>query len=83
MLAKIQTMLGSQSYMDHSSTLSNALTIAAFGGILFVVIEIASNIFNLTGIFWDKLSYAALIVCAVTAILYYVIKKVNHAADNF
>jgi len=84
MLARIQTMLGSQSYLDHTSILSNVLTIAACGAILFVVIEIASDIFKLTGVLWDNLSYASLIICAVAAILYYIVKKVKyiHAASN-
>lgn len=84
MLARIQTMLGSQSYMDHTSPLSNALTIAAFGAILFVVIELASEIFKLTGALWDKLSYASVISCSVATILYYIVKKVKtpHAASN-
>lgn len=78
MLARIQMALGSNAYADQTSTLSNALTIAAFGGILFVVIEIASNIFGLTGAVWDKLSYVSLAVCAVAAILYYTVKKVKN-----
>lgn len=84
MLARIQTMLGSQSYMDHTNTLSNALTIAAFGAILFVVIELASDIFKRTGLLWDKLSYLSLILCSVAAVLYYITKKVKktHASDN-
>ena len=84
MLARIQTMLGSQSYLDHTSTLSNTLTIAACGAILFVVIELASNIFKLTGALWDKMSYIALILCAAAAILYYITKKVKttHASRN-
>ena len=84
MLARIQTMLGSQSYLDHTSILSNTLTIAAFGAILFVVIELASDIFKLTGALWDKVSYFALILCAAAAILYYITKKVNmtHAPGN-
>ena len=84
MLARIQTMLGSESYLDQTSILSNTLTIAAFGAILFVVIELASNIFKLSGVVWDKLSYASLIVCAAAAVLYYITKKVkvSHAAGN-
>ena len=84
MLARIQTMLGSRSYQDHTGILSNALTIAAFGGILFVVIEIASDIFQLTGMLWDKMSYISLILCAAAAILYYITKKVKipHAPGN-
>ena len=84
MLARIQTMLGSQCYLDHTSILSNTLTIAACGAILFVVIELASDIFKLTGALWDKLSYVSLILCAATAILYYITKKVKtpHAPGN-
>ena len=84
MMARIQTMLGSQSYLDHTSIQSNTLTIAAFGAILFVVIEIASDIFNLTGVLWDKLSYIFLVACAAAAIVYYITKKVktSNAASN-
>lgn len=84
MLAKIQATLGSQSYTDQVSTLSNALTIAAFGAILFVVIEIGSDVFKLTGAIWDSLSYISLGVCAAAAVLYSIIKKVKtpNAADN-
>ena len=84
MLARIQTMLGSESYLDQTSILSNTLTIAAFGAILFVVIELASDIFKLTGVLWDKLSYISLAICAAAAILYYITKKVKapNAASN-
>ena len=84
MLARIQTMLGSKSYPDHTSILSNTLTIAACGAILFVVIELASDIFKLTGAIWDKLSYISAIICATAAIIYYITKKVKlaHAPGN-
>ena len=84
MLARIQTMLGSEGYLDQTSILSNTLTIAAFGAILFVVIELASDIFKLSGVVWDKLSYVSLIVCAAAAVLHYITKKVkaSHAAGN-
>lgn len=77
MLAKIQTMLGSTGYHDHGSILSNALSIAAFGAILFVVIELGADIFQLNGVIWDKLSYLSLLACAAAAIVYYIAKKVN------
>ena len=84
MLARIQTMLGSESYLDQTSILSNTLTIAAFGAILFVVIEIGADVFRLTGALWDKLSYISLAICAAAAILYYITKKVKapNAASN-
>lgn len=77
MLTKLQLKLNSTSYTDKSTVLSDSLTIAAFGAILFVVIKIASNIFKLTGSIWNILAYAAPGVCAAAAIIYYVIKKVK------
>ena len=77
MLARIQTMLGSKGYTDHTTLLSNALTIAALGGILFVVFELAAGIFNLTAPIWDKMSYLSLITCGAASVLYYITKKVN------
>ena len=77
MLAKIQNMLGSKGYMDHSSLLSNTITIAALGGILFVVFELATDIFKLTAPIWDNLSYVSLALCGTTAFIYYITKKVK------
>ena len=77
MLVKMQTMLGSKGYVDHSSMLSNTLTIAALGGILFVVFELATGIFNLTGRIWDNISYVSLGVCGAAAVIYYITKKVK------
>lgn len=77
MLTKLQLKLNSTSYTDKSTVLSDSLTIAAFGAILFVIIKIASNIFKLTGSIWNILAYAAPGVCVAAAIIYYVIKKVK------
>lgn len=77
MLAKIQNMLASKSYTDQSSIGSNALTIAAFGAIFFVVIEILTDMFNLTAPAWSYLSYIALGLCVVLAVIYLIIKKVK------
>ena len=77
MLVKMQTMLGSKGYVDHSSLLSNTLTIAALGGILFVVFELATGIFNLTGRIWDNMSYISLGICGAAAVIYYITKKVK------
>ena len=77
MLAKIQNMLGSKGYMDHSSLLSNTITIAALGGILFVVFELATDIFKLTAPIWDNMSYVSLAFCGTTALIYFITKKVK------
>ncbi len=80
MLAKIQNMLTSVSYQDKSTLLSNTLVIAAFGAILFVVIEIASNIFKLTSPLFNVLPYVSLLICIVAAVVYYIFKRVKN--DN-
>ena len=77
MLARIQNMLSAKSYQDKSSLLSNTLVIAAFGAILFVIIEIASGIFNLVAPIFDVLPYVTLIICIVIATIYYIFKKVK------
>jgi len=77
MLLHIQTTLSVKSYQDKSSLISDTLTIAAFGAILFVVIEIASDIFRLTSPIWGIMSYLTLSVCIITAIIYYIFKKVK------
>ena len=77
MLVKIQTMLGARGYMDHSSLLSNTITIAALGGILFVVFELATGIFELTAPIWDNMSYFSLALCGATAFIYYITKKLK------
>ena len=76
-LAKIQNMLSSKSYQDKSSLLSNTLTIAAFGAIFFVVIEIVSGLFKLTSPIFDVLPYVSLSICAILATIYYIWGKVK------
>lgn len=84
MLAKIQTALGSESYHDRTGLLSNTITIAALGGIAFVVLEIAADIFRLRAPIWNRLSYISLAAFAAAAMLYYITKKVSakHAPKN-
>lgn len=79
MLTKLQVKLNAKGYTDKSTVLSDALTIAAFGGILFVVIKLASGVFELTNPIWNTLSYAAPAVCAAAAVIYYIVKKVKPA----
>ena len=76
-LAQIQNMLLSKSYQDKSSLLSNTLVIAAFGAILFVVIELLSGIFKLESAIFEILPYVAFAVCVVAAIIYFVWRKVK------
>jgi len=78
MLTKMQNMVASKTYQDKPSLLSETLVIAAFGAILFVVIELASGIFKLTMPIFDVLSYASLLICIVLAIAYYIFGKVKN-----
>ena len=82
MLSQVQNMLATKSYQDKSSLLSNTITIAAFGAILFIVIEIATDMFKLISPVFDVLSYVSLIICIVLAIIYYVVKKVKIRNDR-
>lgn len=77
MLSQMQNMLASRSYQDKSTLLSNTATIAAFGAILFVIIEVTSDMFKLTSPIFDVLSIASLVLCAVIAVIYYIFKKVK------
>lgn len=77
LLVRIQEMLGSQSYHDAGSVLSNAVAIAAFGGILFIVIQIASDMFQFTSPVWGQLSYVVLFACGAFGTIYYILKKVK------
>ena len=76
MLAKIQTMLDSKAYTDKSSIISNTITIASIGAIFFVVIEILTDMFELTASVWAYLSYISLVIFIVIAIVYFIIKKI-------
>lgn len=77
MLSQMQNMLASKSYQDKSTLLSNTATIAAFGAILFVIIEVTSDMFKLTSPIFDVMSVASFAVCAVIAAVYYIFKKVK------
>jgi len=77
MLTRTQDMLGSKVFSDKSSVLSNALLIATFGAILFVVFLLVPQMFDSESEVWKYISYGSLIVFAVTAVIYYIIKKIK------
>jgi len=75
MLAEFQNMLDSYSYVDKAGELSDAITIAASGGVLFVVIKVVSDMFHWEAPFWNYAAYGALAVAAIVAVFYIVIRK--------
>lgn len=74
-LAKFQSMLGCDSYTDRSSVVSTSATIAAFGGIFFVMISIVSDMFGLDSPVWSQLAYLSLFFFISTAVIYYIIQR--------
>lgn len=80
MLAKFQTMLGSESYADKSGTLSNAVSIAAFGVICFLVTKILTQIFALSSPVWSYAAYSLLILFIAAAVIYFAAKRLK--GDN-
>lgn len=79
MLAKTQDMLGSPVYSDKSSVLTNAISIATFGAILFVVFLLVPQIFKSESEVWSYLSYGSIILFVVLAVVYYLVKKLHKA----
>ncbi|MBQ8764369.1 MAG: energy coupling factor transporter S component ThiW [Clostridia bacterium] len=77
LLKRFQEMLGSPVYEEKNSIIANALYIVAFGVICFLVIEILTGIFKITGVFWDYLSVFSLASFIVTGIIYYILRKVK------
>jgi len=81
MLAQMQHRLGSLSYQDKTSILSDSLTIAALGAILWVVIKIAADIFVLTTPVWNVLSILAPVATTAVGLIYYITKKEKSAHE--
>lgn len=77
MLVKIQTLLSDKSYTDKSSILSNSVTIAALGGVGFVVFSIVNDTFKLNYPILTYAAYGSLIICGVCAVVYYIVKRVK------
>ena len=76
-LARMQTALGSQSFSDQSSVTSTAITIAAFGGIAFLVIKVLVMMFSLTANAWTYAAYGLLAAFLVCAAVYLLVKKLG------
>ena len=82
MLKKFQDMLGSPVYTDKSSVLANAISIAAFGAIMFVVFLLIPQVFKSESGIWKYLSYGSIRAFAVLAIVYYIVKSVGKSRNK-
>ena len=74
MLARMQRSVGSAVYHDRTSVLSDALTIAALGGILWVVIKVAGMVFGLESPVLNAAAYIAPAAAAAAGLIYYFCK---------
>ena len=81
-LSKIQVLLASKCYTDKNSIFSNAVTIAAFGGVCFVVIGVVKDMFKLNYDVITYIAYALLAVFGVSSVLYYFIKSIGKAKEK-
>lgn len=75
MLAKMQKTLGSPIFTDKSSTLTNALTIAACGAVSFIVAEVLGSMFKLAGKTTSYIAYGSMGVFAAAALIYFIIRQ--------
>lgn len=75
LLTQFQTALASKSYTDKSGVISNGVAIAAFGVICFLVIEILTGIFNMESPIWSYISYSALGIFIIAAVVYLIVKR--------
>lgn len=75
MLTRMQSALGSPAYAEDSSILTNALTIAAFGAVVFVATEVLIMLLKLSAPVWSYIAYGSLGVFAAAAVVYYFIKR--------
>lgn len=75
MLSKFQIMLSEKSYTDKSGVVSNAVAIAAFGVICFLVIKILTDIFKMDSPIYSYIAYLALAAFVLAAVLYFAVKK--------
>ena len=76
-LPKMQKMLGSAAYADGSSVISNALTIAAFGAISFVLVEVVAGMFDVGAKPTSYAAYGSMIAFIAIALVYFIIKKLG------
>lgn len=83
LIEKMQNMLGERCYTDNSGYISSGFTIAAFGVICFLVIEILTGIFNMTAPFWSYISWGLMVCFAVAAVIYILIKKSGRVDVNY
>ena len=77
LLKKFQTMLVSKAYEDNSGVISNAVSIAAFGVICYLVISILTSIFNISSPVWTYVAFSSMGAFIVAGLVYFIVKTVK------
>ncbi|MBO5453961.1 MAG: energy coupling factor transporter S component ThiW [Clostridia bacterium] len=75
MLTKFQQKLSGRCYEDKATYFSTAASFAAFGCICYLVVEILTDIFKISSVFWSVISCTLLTGFIITGIVYYIVKK--------
>lgn len=78
-LTRLQSRLNSKCYTDKSTVVSDSASIAAFGVICFLVVEILTDIFKMTSPVWSYISYLLLAAFIIAAAVYFAVKKTKRA----
>lgn len=76
-LEQMQTRLGSLSFRDQNSVLSDSLVIAAVGAILWMAIKAAVSAFSFVSPVWNVLARLAPPAAAAAGAVYYIVKGVK------
>lgn len=76
-LEQMQTRLGSLSFRDQNSVLSDSLVIAAVGAILWMAIKAAVSAFSFVSPVWNVLARLAPLAAAAAGAVYYIVKRVK------
>lgn len=76
-LEQMQTRLGSLSFRDQNSVLSDSLVIAAVGAIFWMAIKAAVSAFSFVSPVWNVLARLAPLAAAAAGAVYYIVKGVK------
>ena len=78
LLKKFQNMLHSKAYDDNTGILGNALSIAALGVIVYLVISILTGIFNIGSALWTIIAFSSMGAFILAGLIYYIVKTLQN-----
>ena len=81
-LKNFQNTLATNAYDDRNSIVGNAVSIATIGVILFVVIKLLTNMFQLHSQTYSYIAYLLLAIFIIASIIYLTIKSVRREQND-